>query len=168
MVRTLTKHNPSLAALLFLASLVPLAAAYTSEYGFGLKPCELCILQRIPFFITLGFSLIFLLITPLQKYTSYLLLLSVTAFLANSGIAFYHMGVEFKWWQYGSCSAALDNNSFDAFKASIMNAPNVRCDEPQFKFLGVTMAGWNFALNIIYTIFFTILFSMKVKHDKNK
>lgn len=162
------KKNTSIIFLLFLASAIPLAAAYTSEYGFGLKPCELCILQRIPFCLILGFSTLFLVIKPLQKFTCYLLLLCIIAFFADAGIAFFHMGVEFKWWTHGACTAALKTDSFEAFKNSIMTAANVRCDEPQFKFLNVSMAGWNFVLNILYVIAFSIILKKKVSYAKNQ
>lgn len=155
--------------ILFLSAFIPLAAAYISQYGFGLKPCELCIIQRIPFFIILGLTaayIIFQITFRLsQKFLSCLLGACALAYIANIGVAFFHVGVEFKWWHYGECSAEFAKDSFEAFKASILAAKAVRCDEPQFMLFGISMAGYNFLLNIFYLVSSVLTFRV-IKNAK--
>jgi len=80
------------------------------------------------------------------------MLLCCLSYFINAGIAFYHVGVESHWWKFGDCSGNFDLSNFENFKNSVMNAPNVRCDDVQFRFLGISMAGWN----IFYCLFFAI------------
>jgi disulfide bond formation protein DsbB len=150
-MKILSLDKKFIPAILFLAAAIPLAAAYISEYGFGLKPCELCIMQRIPFFVVIGLTVAYAIFRIPQKFICYLVAACGLAFLTNAGIAFFHVGVEFKWWRFGECSANINSSSFEAFKAAILAAPTVRCDEPQFKFLGISMAGYNVLLNLFYS-----------------
>lgn len=125
-----------------LLSLAALAAAYTAEHVFGLMPCELCLLQRKPFMIAAGLGLATALFPARQWRRAAVALLGLV-FLANAGIAFYHMGVERKWWA-ASCApadgAALDLSDL----AAAMSRPvEVRCDTPAWEWNGITMAGMN-------------------------
>ncbi len=140
--------------LLGLSCALALAGAYTAEYGFGLLPCDLCLMQRKPFFAVIGLSFMALLTLhsslrgkaeAIQKIT---LLLIALLMLGNSGLALYHTGVEQKWWQGpAECSGGdLATGSIDDIRAQIMAAPLVRCDVPAWEFHGITMA----SLNIVF------------------
>lgn len=143
--------------LLFASGLFPIIFALISQYGFGLHPCELCIYQRIPFaFIATIAFLAALVKNP--SFTKLVFVASVLAFLVNSGIAFFHVGVEEKWWEYGECSAELDMSSVEALTKALFEAPSVRCDDVQFRFFGLSMAGWNVVYSIIAAIFFLNIF----------
>lgn len=132
----------------WLASAGALAGALISQYGFAMKPCHLCLYQRVPY------SLALLLLTPLFFYrqVANLRLVYVALallFLANAGVAGYHTGVEQKWWAGpGECSAGMVADTLEALKAEIMGATFVRCDEPAFLFLGLSMAAWNFLYSL--------------------
>jgi len=65
--------------------------------------------------------------------------------LWNSGLGVYHAGVEWKWWQ-GPIDCSGPINKFgaasDIFK-KLDNIITVRCDEVSWRFLGLSLAGWN-------------------------
>jgi len=143
--------NKKLARLFLFLSVTPLFAALISQYVFGLHPCQLCIYQRIPYAVIIFFSVLALLF-PSGRSTLILIVISAHAFLANAGIAFYHIGVEKHWWVHGDCSGNFDMTSVETLKRSLFEAVAVRCDDIQFQFLGLSMAGWNF----VYCLFLSI------------
>lgn len=134
--------NISLFLLLFSAA--SLATAYTSQYGFGMEPCILCLYQRIPFFAVLVLSFISLFIK--NKFRLALVALCGIALLIGAGIAFFHVGVEIGKF-HTEVECGIEGNvptTFEEMTTQIMGKPNVPCDKPQFVFLGISMAGWNF------------------------
>lgn len=134
--------QPSRAGLSVAAlAVLTLGMALLAQYGFGLAPCELCLWQRWPYAAAILFALGALIMPKLRPV---LLALAGFSILVSGGIAVFHVGVEEKWWQgLASCSGAPTPNSIEALRAQLMAAPVVRCDEAAFRFIGISMAGWN-------------------------
>jgi disulfide bond formation protein DsbB len=131
--------------LLLLASAFTLAAAYVAEYGFGLKPCHLCLLQRIPYAVSIMLSLLALLSCRSLLAVKALQALCGISFLVGAGIAFYHTGVELHIFE-GLTSCAGQEKlpaTVEEMRQQLLNTPAVRCDVPAFMFMGLSMAGWN-------------------------
>lgn len=127
------------------ASILALGTAFTAQYGFGLKPCELCLAQRVPFAVA-GLLALLALVRPLS-WQRLLMALAGLAFLINAGIAFYHVGVEQKWW-VSSCAASAGPKVSVNDLAALMSKPvEARCDEPSWEWHGITMA----AMNIVFS-----------------
>ena len=153
--------------LAFLASIVALISAYISQYIFGFEPCVLCYHQRKPFFVIIIISLFFLLIKKLKKYQKIGAILCALAFLINAGIAFYHSGVELKIFAGpDSCSSSnFDNiDNIEQLRVAMLATKAIRCDEPQFYFLNLTMANWNFIYCIGLVLF--LIFMPRTKSKK--
>lgn len=124
-----------------------LLAAFVSEYGFGLHPCEMCWWQRYPYMIALivtaGFTL-----AGKDDHASLLWLLCLL-FAGNAVIAGFHVGVEQKWWQgITTCAAGGGVSSVEDMLKAIKEAALVRCDEIQFSLFGISMAGYNFLITL--------------------
>jgi disulfide bond formation protein DsbB len=134
----------AIALFVLSMSALALASAYTAQYGFGLRPCELCLVQRVPFAIAgLLAASVLVLRAPRRAF----LALAGLAFLVNAGVAVYHVGVEQKWWA-SSCAPAEAAPGSVADLAALMAKPvEVRCDEPAWQWNGITMA----ALNILFS-----------------
>jgi disulfide bond formation protein DsbB len=129
---------------LSLAAIIALVAAYISQYFFGLNPCPLCLYQRIPFAIIILLCLSALVFPKSQKI---ILILCAMALLANCVIAFYHVGVEQKIFKGLSSCSGSELNEIDNLadlENAILNIDAVKCDKPQFIFLKLSMAAWNF------------------------
>jgi disulfide bond formation protein DsbB len=121
---------------------VALGSALISQYGFDLHPCVLCIYQRVPYYAIVFLAAVALCLRNKNVLKPFLYACAL-AYLVDAGIAGFHTGVEYKWWEgTDQCGGALAN-SIEAMRAAIMNAPTARCDEAQFTFI-LTMAGWNF------------------------
>lgn len=119
-------------------SIAAIMIAYISEYGFGLEPCPLCLYQRIPYALLAicGFAL-------WQWNKPIFIPLIITLLSVEIGLAAYHMGIEYQWWQgLTSCSGSLKANTIEELRMQIASAPTARCDEPAFTFI-LSMAGWN-------------------------
>ena len=128
------------------ASALALGGALIGQFGFGLHPCDLCIYQRIPFILNIGIGLIIL--TGLSKYlpvTAHSLIgLSGILFIANAGIAFFHSGVERKWWTgLTGCSTPDMSGSIEDLLKRIQETDVTRCDEIPWSLFGLSMANYN-------------------------
>lgn len=129
-----------LAAL--MALFIPAAAlgtALTSQYGFGLAPCEMCHWQRWPHYAALVPALAALLL-PMGTGVKRSLIILAALLVASSGlIGAFHAGVEYQWWP-GLTSCSMTGA---ATLESIWNTPLTRCDVPAFTLFGISMAGYN-------------------------
>jgi disulfide bond formation protein DsbB len=145
-------HNSKCLALAVVtASVAILAAAYISQYGFGLKPCILCLYQRVPYFANIAVGLAaFLTSFYAPRLTKPLLFLAAMVFFADTFIAGFHVGVEYGWWKgLPSCGGDIlpENVSIEALRASITQQAIIRCDKPAWVLFGISMAGYNVLLS---------------------
>jgi disulfide bond formation protein DsbB len=136
-----------------LAIAVPaalLAGAYGSEYWGGLFPCEMCWWQRYAHFVALAFALLSLALRGFPDRGRSLVWLAALAILSSGAIGAYHAGVEAGVFEgFTQCTSTISGLSGDDLLKAVMAAPVVRCDQIQFEFLGISMAGWNAILSIL-------------------
>lgn len=141
--------SPRCALLFFGAvSAAALGMAFIAQYGFGLAPCELCIWQRWPFAIVITIAVAsFFILNKYPKAGTPLLIVTGLTFLTNAVFAFYHTGVERKWWPsfLEGCSVPEMKGNIADVLARIQTAPIVRCDEIPWTdpVLGWSMANYN-------------------------
>ena len=136
-----------------LAVLVPaglLAGAYGSEHLGGLSPCEMCWWQRYAHFAGLGAALLSLALSRrLPDRGRSFVWLAALGIFASGLIGGYHAGVELGIFEGSTqCTASNAGLSAEELLERVMNAPMTRCDEVQFSFLGISMAGWNAILSL--------------------
>lgn len=128
----------------FGLSVLALGAAYGSELFFGLRPCEMCYWQRVPYGAVIAFTLLalFLRKPAIQRVV---LVLCAVAFAIGAGLAVFHAGVEWRWWEGPSaCSGGIDGTMTAAeLLAQIQDAAIVSCSDAAVRVLGLSMAGWN-------------------------
>ena len=136
-----------------LALLVPaalLAGAYGSQIWGGLFPCEMCWYQRYAHFAALAFALLAYALRSWPDRGRSLVWLAALAILTSAGIGFYHAGVELKFFPgYTQCTSHIHATSTADLMQQIMDAPLIRCEDIQWKFLGISMAGWNFIVSSV-------------------
>ena len=150
--------NQILFFLIFI-SIFALSLAYISQYFFGLLPCKLCLYERKPFIAIIAICLLILVFFKTKKAKKLAVCLSLFFLLINASIAIYHVGVEQKIFKLSeSCNSTIPENynSIEELKQLIAHAPLARCDEPQFFFLGLSMASWNifYCLGLFVTTLF--------------
>jgi disulfide bond formation protein DsbB len=135
-----------------IALLLPLAllgGALGSQYIGGLHPCEMCYWQRWPHGVAIGLALIAFTAPAETSRSRALTLLAALAIAVSGAIGVYHAGVEAKVFEgFTQCTAVGKGLSTAELLEQISHAPLVRCDEVQFRFLGISMAGWNAILSL--------------------
>ena len=137
----------SLAGLLALGAAGALAGAFTMQ-AVGYKPCELCYLQRIAFYLCAPLGVAAALAPPPVRRA--LLWAMALAFALNAGLGLYHSGVEWKLWAGPSActgEALPRARDMNDFLNQVQTTQVVRCDEPAIRILGLSLAGWNAILS---------------------
>jgi disulfide bond formation protein DsbB len=140
------------AGFVLAASAIVLGIALLSQYWGGLAPCELCLLQRWPWGIAITISLVAVLVGARPALPWVALVLAVV-FAASVVFAFYHFGVEQKWFAGPSaCTAsATGAMTLEQMKQQILGTAPVMCDRVQWSLFGVSLAGWNLLASLIMT-----------------
>jgi disulfide bond formation protein DsbB len=135
-----------LALVLAAASIL---AALAAQHIWGLEPCALCFQQRYAYYLGIPalFAALVLVAAERPRAAALVFALVALAFLANTGLAIYHSGVEWKFWPGpDTCAQApgvLKPLGGGSLLNDIANARVVRCDEAAWRFLGLSFAGWN-------------------------
>lgn len=142
-----------LAIAVSVVSAAALATAYIAQYGFGLKPCILCLYQRVPYALNVVFGLLAFLATfRYPRIASLLLLLAALTFFAGAGISGFHAGVEYGWWKgLASCGGDIlpQGASIEELRRALIQQKDiVRCDQAAWTLFGISMAGYNFAVSV--------------------
>lgn len=136
----------TLTTLAAAGSAVLLLGALAFQHVAGLPPCEMCIWQRWPHLAAVLIGVVAWL-RPSERFWA---ALGGVAALATAGIGLFHTGVERQWWEgVTSCSGGnIGKLSTGQLLDQIMNAPLVRCDQPAWEMLGLSMASWNAILSL--------------------
>jgi len=142
--------------VVFLVAVAALLAALLAQFGFGLKPCILCLYQRVPYAVLL-------LIAPLGlwlKKPAPLLLACAVLFLASTGLALFHTGVEQHWWVFGSgCPVeSLAGKTDEQALAALLATPLAPCDKVAWRLLGVSITVWNALLSFSMAVYVSLVF----------
>jgi disulfide bond formation protein DsbB len=147
------------AGFVLAASTVILGAALLSQHWGGLAPCELCLLQRWPWGVAITISLVTMLVGGRAALPWVALLLGFV-FAASVVFAFYHLGVEQKWFAGPSaCTAnATGAMTLEQMKQQILGTAPVMCDRVQWSLFGVSLAGWNLLASLIMTAICLVAF----------
>jgi disulfide bond formation protein DsbB len=148
--------SPPRAAILIAAvSAAVLAGAWFFQLAVGLPPCPLCLEQRIPYYIAVPLALAVAALAKNVSVTRAGFVLLAIVLAAGCGLAIYHAGIEWKWWAGPQdCSGSLDALSrggsiLDQLKETRV----VRCDEAAWRFLGISLAGYNALIAAALTAF---------------
>ncbi len=121
-----------------------MAGALGSQYIGGLYPCEMCHWQRWPHYTAIALALFAFLLKPPARPV--MVALAALAILTSGAIGVYHAGVEYHWWRgITTCSSTAAGTSLQ----DILRAPLIRCDQAQWTFHGVSLAGFNALFSIV-------------------
>ena len=147
---------PRLIPLAILAASVgALAVAYIAEFVFGLKPCILCLYQRVPYAATGILAILALGLPPRSGVRTASVALCAAVFLAGAGIAAYHVGVEQHWWAgTAACGGALPAEmTVVDLRARLAAGPLKPCDEVDWTLFGISFTGYNLMASLALAAF---------------
>lgn len=155
MLAPFDRANPkSWLLLLAAASASALAAALIAQFGFGLVPCHLCLLQRIPYAAVIALALAAVYLTANRRWQRLALSSIALLFTVGAGLAAYHAGVEAGIFPgpAGCTAQSAAGADLAQLRAEIMGAPLVTCDQAMLHVLGISLAGWNALLYVFLTL----------------
>lgn len=127
-----------LALLAALGSLAMMLGAWGFQYIGEMAPCELCLWQRWPHKIAIALGVVMLFLP-----SRWIALLGALVVLVGAAIAFYHAGVELKYWTGPDTCTGLPNLTGTLTVSDLFARPVVRCDDIPWSMFGISMAGWN-------------------------
>jgi len=137
--------------LILLVSFVALISAFFIEYVLGHQPCNLCILERIPYVIAIA---IILLNYKFFQFEKIYLLLLIIVFLTATILSVYHFGIE-QGFIEESLVCDLKNGSGVTSKEEILKQlqeQKVSCKDVTFKIFGLSLTTYNIVISILIAI----------------
>ena len=129
-------------------SILSLSIAYFIQYILGHKPCNLCIIERIPYIATIVLiSLIFI----VNKYEKVISSIILVFFIFGAVVSFYHFGIEQGFFSESLICELSNNNPLN--KEELLNqlkkADIISCKDVTFRFLGLSLATINTIISVI-------------------
>ena len=150
--------------IILLFSFIALASAYFIEYVLGHQPCNLCLIERIPY----GLSIILILmIFFLKKEKEFFTLLLIITFIFSLAISIYHLGIEQGFFQE-SAVCSIKNFSEDITKEDLLkqlNQKTISCKDVTFRIFGLSLTSINIVINLLIII---TLVKIYLRYEKNK
>ena len=156
--------NKTLLVLILSFSIFALFTAYFIQYVLGHMPCNLCLIERIPYILTI---IIIVTIFIFKKYEKiYLALLSII-FISTTLLSFYHFGIEQGFFKESLvCDlTSLGNNLTTEDILNELKEQTISCKDVTFKILGLSLATINTIISLILSIIITKIF---YNYEKNK
>ena len=150
--------------IIFIICFVALTSAYFIEHILGHQPCNLCLIERIPYAV--GIFLI-ILIYILKKYEKFLVLLLVLTFIFSLSISIYHFGIEQNFFQESAVCDTKELNKIitkeDLLKQ--LNEKTVNCRDVTFRIFGLSLTSINIVINLLLIITLSKIYT---QYEKNK
>lgn len=148
--------TPALAASLAVAltAAATIAGAWFFQLVLGIVPCPLCLEQRYAYYLVIPLGLLIALAArggaPRPLLLAGLAILALAS-IANAGLGTHHSGVEWGFWKGPTdCSGPVVNlGSATDLLSRLDTVKVVRCDEVQWRFLGLSLAGYNVLISLL-------------------
>ena len=147
----MVKNNKNLLIkLILLISIIALISAFFIEYILGHQPCNLCILERIPYFLAI---IVILLNYKFIQFEKFFILLLTIIFLFGTVLSLYHLGIEQGLIQ-DSLVCDLKSGSNLLSKEEILKQlqeKSVSCKDVTFKMFGLSLTSYNILISLLIT-----------------
>ena len=155
--------NKTTLSLILLFSIFALLTAYFIQYVLGHQPCNLCLIERIPYILTI---IIITLILIFKKFEKVFLLLLTLIFVSATLTSFYHFGIEQGFIKESLvCDLKVQTNSLtkeDLLKE--LKTKTISCKDVTFKIIGLSLASINIIISLILSVITLKLF---LNYEKN-
>jgi len=156
--------NKTVLNLILLFAIFALLYAYYVEYILNYKPCNLCLIERIPYILTIIFITLNLIIKKSEKFI--LIILSLI-FVSATFLSFYHFGIE-QGFIKESLVCDLNNKNIDLSKEDLLKTlqkNTISCKDVSFRILDFSLATLNTITSLILSI---ITIKLYRNYEKNK
>ncbi|MFZ9995577.1 MAG: disulfide bond formation protein B [Pelagibacteraceae bacterium] len=142
------KNNKYILVGILSFSISSLLIAYYIEYALGHKPCNLCLIERVPYFISFILTAFILVLNRLGKIISIIILLS---FIFGAIVSFYHFGIEQGFFNESLVCNLGNGEALDKEQLlkQLEQSTVTSCKDVTFRFLGFSLATINMIISII-------------------
>ena len=130
-------------------SVLSLIIAYFIQYALGHKPCNLCLIERIPYLVALIFISLIFMINKFEKLIAGIVMLF---FIFGALVSFYHVGVEQGFFSEPLvCNLGVSNENLskEALLKQLESNSIVSCKDVTFRFFGLSLATINTVRSVI-------------------
>ena len=130
-----------------------IGGALLFQYVGGLEPCELCLLERWPYYA--GIPIAVLALATGMRGAGWWIALLFLVFLVSAGLGGYHVGVEHGWLQGPTaCTGPAGGGAKTAeeFARMIEERQAVQCDQVPWSLMGISLAGFNFLVSLLLVL----------------
>ena len=150
--------------IIFLFSFIALISAFFIEYVLRHQPCNLCLIERIPYGLSIMIIIAIFLIKKNQKF---LILLLILTFIFSLAISFYHFGIEQGFFRESSvCGVkSLTGSIIKEDLLKQLSEKTISCKDVTFRIFGLSLTSINIVISLLFII--TLLKIFK-KYEKNK
>jgi len=150
--------------LILIISLVSIISAYFIEYALGHQPCNLCLIERIPY----GLSIILITLNYFfKKIERFTILLLILTFFFSFAISAYHLGIEQGLFEE-SAVCSLKNTTGIISKEEILQQlqeKTVSCKDVTFRIFGLSLTSINILISLVLMTLLTKIYN---SYEKNK
>ena len=151
--------------IIFLFSFIALISAFFIEYILGHQPCNLCLIQRIPY----GLSTILIIFNFfLRKNIQFIILLLILIFLFSLILSFYHFGIEQGFFEESAFCGVKDASNVISKEELLkqLQEKTVSCKDVTFKILGFSLTTINILVSLILVFLLIKIFNNYEKYEK--
>lgn len=159
-----TLKRDTILKLILVFSIFAILSAYFIQYVLGHQPCNLCLIERIPYIASIITISIFLL---LKRFEKLFLTMLISIFISAFVISGYHFGIE-QGFIKESLVCDLNSTSVNLTKESLLNElkqKTVSCKDVTFKIFGLSLATINIFISLIISV---IIIKIFLSYEKNK
>ena len=150
--------------LIFAISFVSIISAYFIEYVLGHQPCNLCLIERIPYVISIFLIIIYY---KFKKNEKFIVLLLTLVFVFSFFISVYHFGIEQGFFEESTVCSIKDNTDILSKEEllKVLNEKSISCKDVTFRFFGLSLTSINILISLLIIL---ILIKIYTTHEKNR
>ena len=159
----ISKDNKLILNGILIFSILSLSVAYFIQYVLGHKPCNLCLIERIPYIASIILISLIFIINKFEKIMSTIVLLF---FIFGAIVSFYHFGIEQGFFSESLVCDLGDNTNFskEQLLKQLESSSIVSCKDVTFRVLGFSLATINTIISVILS---AIMIKIIKNYDKN-
>jgi Disulfide bond formation protein DsbB len=150
--------------IIFLFSFIALISAFFIEYVLGHQPCNLCLIERVPYVLSI---MIIMTIFFIKKNHKFLVLLLIITFVFSFTISFYHYGIEQGFFQESSV-CGVKNLGEGLSKEDLLkqlSEKTISCRDVTFRIFGLSLTSINIVISLLFIITLLNIFN---KYEKKQ
>ena len=143
--------------IIFLISLISIISAYFIEYVLGYQPCNLCLIERIPY----GLSIILIILNYFfNQNKQFIILLLILVFAFSLLISFYHFGIEQGFFEESTVCGIKDANNIISKEEILkqLQLKTISCKDVTFRIFGLSLSTFNIVISLVIFILLIKIF----------